>query len=31
MTDEMIVEAIRSVKMNAPRNLDTATGVGTPA
>ena len=31
MTDEMIVEAIRSVKMNEPRNVDAAAGVGAPA
>ena len=31
MTDEMIVEAIRSVKMNSPRNVESTTGVGAPA
>ena len=31
MTDEMIVEAIRSVKMNAPQNTEAAAGVGAPA
>ena len=31
MTDEMIVEAIRSVKMNSPQNVESASGVGAPA
>ena len=31
MTDEMIVEAIRSVKMNAPQNVDVASGTGAVA
>ncbi len=31
MTDEMIVEAIRSVKMNEPRNVDVASGTGAAA
>lgn len=31
MTDEMIVEAIRSVKLNSPQNLGAASGVGATA
>ena len=31
MTDEMIVEAIRSVKMNAPQSVESLSGVGTTA
>ncbi len=31
MTDEMIVEAIRSVKLNASQNMEAASGVGATA
>ena len=31
MTDEMIVEAIRAVQVNAPRGAGDASGVGAPA